>query len=51
MFLMNIDFLLQARGYRRQIHGSLILRALVSPLVYGIARAGGAPARVYIAQR
>jgi SAM-dependent methyltransferase len=51
MFLLNIDFFLRSRGFRRQFHGSLALRVLLSPLVYVLAHVGLAPAKVYVAQR
>jgi hypothetical protein len=51
MFLLSIDFLLRSRGFQRQLHRSLILRALLSPLTYVAARVGLAPAKVYVAQR
>jgi len=51
LFLLNVDFLLRSRGFRRQIHRSLILRILLSPFIFCLTRLGLAPARVYVAQR
>ena len=49
--LLSIDFLLRSRGFRRQIHSSLVLRLLLAPLVFSLTRLGLAPAKVYVAQR
>lgn len=51
MFLLSVDFLLRARGFQREFHRSLLLRILLSPLMYVLMRVGLAPAKVYVAQR
>ena len=50
-FLLNVDLMLRSLGIRRQIHHSLVLRVLLSPLTYSLTRLGLAPCKVYVAQR
>jgi SAM-dependent methyltransferase len=48
---LNVEFFLRSRGIRKDIHRSLLLRALLSPLVFASIRLGLAPAKVYVAQK
>jgi SAM-dependent methyltransferase len=50
LFLFNIELALRSRGFRMNLHRSLLLRILFSPLVYALTRVGLAPAKVYVAQ-
>jgi SAM-dependent methyltransferase len=50
VFLLSVDFLLRSRGFRRPLHGSLVLRFLLLPIVYGLSRLGLSPVKVYVAQ-
>jgi hypothetical protein len=49
--LLNVEFWLRSRGIGKDIHRSLLLRALVSPIVFASIRLGLAPAKVYVAQK
>ncbi|HEY6390584.1 MAG TPA: class I SAM-dependent methyltransferase [Bryobacteraceae bacterium] len=48
---LNMEFFLRSRGIRKDIHRSLLLRALLSPFVFASIRLGLAPAKVYVAQK
>jgi SAM-dependent methyltransferase len=50
LFLLNIELVLRSRGCQRDLHHSLLLRILLSPLTYGLTRLGLAPAKVYVAR-
>ncbi len=50
-FLLNVDSVLKSRRCRLRLQGSLVLRLLLSPLVYSLSRVGLAPAKVYVAKR
>jgi SAM-dependent methyltransferase len=49
--LLNIELWLRSRGAGKNIHRSLLLRALISPIVFASIRLGLAPAKVYVAQK
>jgi SAM-dependent methyltransferase len=50
LFLLNVELLLRSRGFRPNVHHSIFLRILLSPLTYSLTRLGLAPAKVYVAQ-
>jgi len=51
LLLLNVEFFLRSRGIRKNIHRSLLLRALLSPFVFASIRLVLAPAKVYVAQK
>jgi len=48
---LNAEFFLRSRGIRKDIHRSLLLRAVLSPFVFASIRLGLAPAKVYVARK
>jgi hypothetical protein len=49
-FLLNVDFLLAAKGRSHRVQHSLVLRLLLAPVLFILIRLGLAPAKVYVAQ-
>ena len=48
---LDLEQVLRSHGVKKDIHRSLLLRALLSPFAFMSIRLGLAPAKVYVAQR
>ncbi len=48
---LDLEQVLRSRGIKKDVHRSLLLRALLSPFAFLSIRLGLAPAKVYVAQR
>lgn len=51
LFLLNVDFYRRARGARSELAASLLLRVLLSPAVWLLARLGLSPLKVYVVRK